>query len=312
MTFFLFVLAAVLILTLVSGGYVFIAGCYRRKELPWLDAEALKATSYGRFSEHIAAAKQWLDTHNAQPVSIVNRDGLKLHGLWVPAQNAQGTMLLVHGYRSCIMVDFGLVLDFYHKSGMNLLLPDQRSHGKSEGRYITFGVKESGDMLEWLRFHNYTFGKYPVILSGLSMGASTVMYLADEVLPDNVRGIIADCGFTSPKAIISSVFTGVTHLPAIPTIWAADLFARVFARFSLTEKDTRISLAGNRLPIIMVHGTADTFVPCEMTKEGYAACVGHKQLLLVDGAGHGVSYLHDKERYTQLVEAFLKRYIKEL
>ena len=312
MAFFLFVIVAIFVLSLISGGYVFFAGCYRRKELPWLDVKALKQTPYGQFSEHVVAAKQWLDNKNTQSVSIVNADGLKLHALWVPASNPKGTMLLAHGYRSCILVDFGLVLDFYHNMGMNLLLPDQRSHGMSEGCYITFGVKESDDMLEWLRFHNRTFGEYPVILSGLSMGASTVMFLADKQLPGNVRGIIADCGFTSPKAIISSVFTSVTHLPAIPTIWAVDLFARIFARFSLNEKDTRITLSRNQLPIIMVHGTADTFVPCEMTKDGYAACIGQKQLLLVDGAGHGVSYLHDRERYTQLVEAFLKRYIKEL
>lgn len=312
MALFLFVLVAVVLVTLVSGGYVFFAGCFRHNELPWLDAEALKSTSYGRFSEHIIAAKQWLDEHNAQTVSIKNRDGLTLQGLWVPAQNPKGTMLLAHGYRSCILVDFGLVFEFYHKLGMNLLLPDQRSHGNSEGHYITFGVKESGDMLEWLHFHNTVYGNHPVILSGLSMGASTVMYLAGMQLPDNVKGIIADCGFTSPRAIISSVFSGVTHLPAIPTIWAADLFARIFACFSLSEKDTRITLANNHLPIIMVHGTADTFVPCTMTKEGYAACAGPKQLLLVQGAGHGVSYLCDREHYTQLVEGFLKRYIKGL
>jgi len=133
--------------------------------------------------------------------------------------------------------------------------------------------------------------------------------LAELNALDNVKGIIADCGFTSPKAIISSVFTGVTHFPAVPTIWFTDLFARVFAHFSLSEMDTRVTLAGNRLPIIMVHGTEDTFVPCEMTKEGFTVCTGPKQLLLVDGAGHGVSYLHDRERYTNLVEAFLKSYI---
>ena len=309
MALFLFALAAILVLMLISGGYVFFAGCYRRRENPWFDAEALKSTPYGKFSEHIVAAKQWLDVNGAQQVSILNRDGLNLRGLWVPAENPKGTMLLVHGYRSCVLVDFGLVLDYYHKLGMNLLLPDQRSHGKSEGRFITFGVKESGDILEWLHFHNHTFGNYPVILSGLSMGASTVLYLADKQLPDNVKGIIADCGFTSPKAIISSVFTGVTHFPAVPTIWFTDLFARVFAHFSLSEMDTRVTLAGNRLPIIMVHGTEDTFVPCEMTKEGFTVCTGPKQLLLVDGAGHVVSYLHDRERYTNLVEAFLKSYI---
>lgn len=309
MALLFFFLVSVCILLAVSGGYVFFLGCLRRKDLEWLDPVALQKTPYGRFSEHIAAAKLWLDAHNAQEVSVLSYDGLTLKGLWVPADHAKGTMLLVHGYRSCVLVDFGLVLNYYHSMGMNLLLPDQRCHGKSEGKYITFGVKESRDIQSWLDLHNARFGKLPTILSGLSMGASTVLYLADASLPDNVRGIIADCGFTSPKDIISTVYKSVTHLPAMLSVWVADIFARVFAGFSLSEKDTRLALKNSRLPVIMVHGTADTFVPCQMTIDAYTCCSGDKQLLLVEGADHGVSFLHARDRYEKLVIDFLKKYV---
>ncbi len=306
MLFFLFVLAALVLLSLVSGGYVFLVGCVRRKELPWFVEEELQKTSYGKYYKHIIAADQWLTDHSAEDVSIISDDGLQLHALWIPAKDPKGTILLAHGYRSTKLVDFGMVYDFYHEHGMNILVPDQRSHGKSQGRFITFGVKESKDMLRWIEYHNRRFGRHQMILSGLSMGASTVLYLADEPLPDNVKGIIADCGFTSPKDILSSVFTNVTHLPAVPTIWATELFARLFAGFSLTEKDSRKTLAKNRLPILMVHGKEDGFVPCSMTEEGFAACTGPKQLLLVDGADHGVSFIVDKPRYTSMVTEFLK------
>lgn len=306
MSIILFILGALLLLTLISGAYIFVIGCVRKKELPWLVKEEIEKTPYGKYYDYIVASNQWLNDHNAQDVYITSHDGLKLHGLWVPAVNPKGTMLLVHGYRSTMLVDFGLAFDFYHEHGMNLLIPEQRSHGKSQGRFITFGVKESKDMLRWLEFHNRQFGCIPIIISGLSMGASTVMYMADEALPENVKGIIADCGFTSPKDILSSVFTRVIHLPAVPSIWATDLFARVIAGFSLTDKDTRKTLSKNRLPILMVHGTADGFVPCEMTREGYAACTGPKQLLLVDGADHGVSFLVDQNRYTEMIKDFLK------
>lgn len=306
MSIILFILGALLLLTLISGAYIFVIGCVRKNELPWLVKEEIEKTPYGKYYDYIVASNQWLNDHNAQDVYITSHDGLKLHGLWVPAVNPKGTMLLVHGYRSTMLVDFGLAFDFYHEHGMNLLIPEQRSHGKSQGRFITFGVKESKDMLRWLEFHNRQFGCIPIIISGLSMGASTVMYMADEALPENVKGIIADCGFTSPKDILSSVFTRVIHLPAVPSIWATDLFARVIAGFSLTDKDTRKTLSKNRLPILMVHGTADGFVPCEMTREGYAACTGPKQLLLVDGADHGVSFLVDQNRYTEMIKDFLK------
>ena len=304
--FVLFVLCAILLLLLVSGAYTFVVACVRRKDLPWLVEEEIKKTSYGKYYSFIVKSNQWLQDHKAQDVYISSDDGLKLHGLWISAPNAKGTVLFAHGYRSTMLVDFGLAFEFYHNAGMNLLIPEQRSHGKSQGQYITFGIKESADMKQWIAFHNREFGAFPMILSGISMGASTMMYLADEKLPQNVKGIIADCGFTSPKAIISKVFRSVIHLPAAPTIWVTDLLARVFAHFSLDEKDSRRSLANNRLPIFIIHGTDDDFVPCEMTKEAYAACTGKKQLLLVDGAGHGVSFLVDHDRYTALIQKFLE------
>lgn len=302
----LFVLLALAILILVSGGYMFLVGCVRQKDLPWLVEDEIRKTSYGRFYEYMVQGDQWLKDHQAQDVYMDSADGLKLHAYWIPAENPKGTILLAHGYRSTMLADFSLAFDYYHQLGMNILVPHQRSHGKSQGRFITFGVKESGDMLRWIRFHNRQFGMYPIILSGLSMGASTVLYLADADLPENVNGIIADCGFTSPAQIISAVFRRVIHLPAIPSIWAADLFARFFAGFSLYEKDTRKALANSKVPVLMVHGTGDDFVPCEMTVEGYEACSSEKQLLLVEGAEHGLSFITDRETYTAMILDFLK------
>lgn len=301
MTIFLLVVGALLLLILASGAYVFIVACARKKDLPWLVETQIKKTSYGKYYECMKDADQWLRSHNAQDVYINSDDGLRLHGLWVANENPVGTILLAHGYRSTPLLDFGVAYPFYYELGFNILVPDQRAHGKSQGRFITFGVKESNDMLCWIRYHNRANGQSPMVLSGLSMGASTVMYLADETLPENVKAIIADCGFTSPKDILSCVFTKVTHLPATVAMWATDIFARLIAGFSLSQKDSRITLAKNKLPILLVHGKDDDFVPCRMTEEGYAACTGRKELLLVDGAGHGVSFLVAPDRYTALI-----------
>lgn len=309
MLLFLFVAGAILLLTLVSGAYVFIVGCVRKKDLPWLVEKEIKKTPYGKYYDSIVASYSWLLNHNAQDVYIESDDGLKLHGLWVPADDARGTVILAHGYRSTMLVDFGIAFAFYHSRGMNLLIPEQRAHGKSQGRFITFGVKESADMFRWIEFHNANYGECPVVLHGLSMGASTVLFLADKDLPANVKGIIADCGFTSARDILSSVYTNVTHLPAVPSIWVTDLLARIFAGFSLGQCDTRKTLARSQLPVIMVHGKEDGFVPCEMTVQGFAACVADKQLLLVDGADHGVSFLVAPERYSQMVTDFLNKYV---
>ena len=303
----IYILIALLVLLVFSGGYTFCVACVRRKEMPWLVEEELQKTSYGKYSKLIRQADDYRREHNAEEVSIESFDGLKLSATWLPTENPKGTIILAHGYRSCKLMEFSMVLDFYRSYGLNILLPDQRAHGKSEGKIITFGVKESRDVAAWIAWHNEIQGACPVILSGLSMGASTVLFLADANLPGNVKGIIADCGFTSPWEIISSVFRRVTHLPAAPSLWVAEVFARVFAGFSLREKDTRKTLKNNKLPVLIVHGTADGFVPCEMTRQGYAACTGEKEMFLVEGAEHGLSFLVDSECYREKVTAFLKK-----
>ena len=214
MTVFLLAFAAIILISACGGAYVFVVAFLRTKELPWLEKEQLEKTPYGRFYDSIVYADRWLREHECRDVYIDSFDGLRLRGRWIPAKNPKGTILFAHGYRSTYLADFGQALDFYHDAGLNILLPDQRCHGKSEGKIITFGVKESQDMLSWLRFHNQEFGTIPVILSGMSMGASTMLYLADQDLPANVKGIIADCGFTTPWAIVGKVFTSVIHLPA--------------------------------------------------------------------------------------------------
>lgn len=300
MGIFLIILLVVLAFAFGVGGYLFFAACGRR-DINWLDEKEAGKTPYGKFYTGIQMGHQWLLDHNARDVYMTSHDGLKLHATWVPAPNARGTVVLVHGYQSCVLTDFSVAFPLYHELGFNLLLPTQRSHGKSEGKYVTFGVLESRDMLDWAAYHNAHFGAIPMIFSGLSMGASTVMYLADENLPENVRGLIADCGFTTPKEIISKVFRQVAHIPAGFVLWATELFARVFGKFSLSGKDTTQSLAKNTRPIVLIHGLDDDFVPCDMTRRSHAACSGNKRLLLVEGAGHGVSFLRAKEEYLSLV-----------
>ena len=307
----LVVAGTVLLIFLGVGLYMFRRACVRVPDLPWLDRDEILKTDYAPYADLIQRSYKWLLDHDAKDVWTASEDGLKLHGLWVEAEDPVGTAILVHGYHSTKLVDFGGSMPYFYRQGLNLLLVDQRCHGESEGRYVTFGVKESRDILCWLRYLDRELWQGPVILSGLSMGASTVMFMADEDLPDNVKGLLVDCGFTSPGAILGKVFRDVTHLPPVPWIWSAELFARIFARFSLWEKSSIKCLAQNRLPILMAHGKADSFVPCTMTEEAYEACGGDKMIHLVEGAGHGLSFLVDKKGYASAVRSTLIKALGE-
>ena len=310
--YLIFAILGVLLLVVLSvGSYTFFAACRQKKRRNWLDPEELKGTATEKLYPYITNAHNWFCSHTVEDIYVTSKDGLQLYARWIPAENPRGTILLAHGYQSTPYIDFSLVLEVYHNLGMNMLIPDQRCHGKSEGMYITFGVKEWQDMACWIEYHNANLGGFPLILSGLSMGASTVMYMADEKLPENVKGIIADCGFTSPYDIIGKVFRSVTHLPSWPFLWVTDLCARAFAGFSLKEKDTRKTLQKSNYPIVIAHGLADDFVPCKMSQEGYDACAADKELLLVEDAGHGYCFLKDRQRYTQTITAFLERTLEE-
>ena len=205
MALILILLAAVVMCVVVSGVYVFIIGFVRKKDVAWLIEDEMRKSPFGKYYDLVLKADLWLKQHTARGITIESLDGLRLHGLWVPAERPRGTILLAHGYRSTYLVDFGPAFEHYHNMGLNLLIPDQRAHGESQGKLITFGVKESDDMLLWLQYHNDHLSDCPVIMSGLSMGASTMLYLADQQMPDNVKGIIADCGFTSAPDIIKKV-----------------------------------------------------------------------------------------------------------
>ena len=215
----------------------------------------------------------------------------------------------MHGYRSAWRGDFGIAMPFYLEQGFNLLVCDQRCHGQSEGRYITYGAHEKYDCRDWINAAIEKTGPdCEIFLSGMSMGAATVLLAAGLQLPPQVRGIIADCGFTCGYDILKNTAKNMVKFTPGFMIDFINFYCRIFAGFDLKEGNTLVAMKSCQTPILFIHGTHDTFVPCEMTLRNHDTCQSKKELLIVRGAEHGMSYLIEEERCKEALKAFIKKH----
>jgi len=239
-----------------------------------------------------------------EPVEIRSFDGLRLTGKYYEYAPGAPIELMFHGYRGKAERDLSGGVQRCFKLGRSALLVDQRACGDSDGHVITFGIKESRDCRDWVDFMIKKFGPdVKIILTGISMGASTVMIAAGGQLPENVVGVLADCGFTSAREIIQKVAKTMGFPPKLSYPFIR-LGALLFGGFD-PDSDSAIAAMGRcRKPVIFFHGEADDFVPCSMSVDNYNACAAPKELVTVPGAGHGLGYLVDPERYLEVLERF--------
>ena len=259
------------------------------------------------YAPHRPVMMEWMDKTRQLPCrefSITSFDGLKLYGKYYECQPGAPIELMLHGYRGLAERDLCGGVQRCFRLGRNALLVDQRACGKSQGKVITFGIRERRDCLDWVQLLIREFGSdVKIILTGISMGASTVLMASAMELPKNVIGIIADCGFTSPKAIIKKVIRQM-KLPADLAYPFVKLGARLYGGFDLEERSPIKSMRHCRLPVIFYHGDNDQYVPHHMSVENYEACTAPKKLVITPGAGHGLCFIQDKEAYLKDLVAF--------
>lgn len=262
--------------------------------------------AYEAYRDAILKATRIMDQYPYEPVWITSYDGKKLFARYYHMDDNAPLEIICHGYRSSALRDSSGGHALSRRLKLNTLVIDQRSHGKSDGIAITFGVKERYDCLAWIRYVNNRFGNNkPIILSGLSMGAATVLMAAGLPLPDNVQCIIADSPYSSPCGIIEKVCADL-HYPRKLVKPFLLLSARLFGGFRLTESSAIESVKHTSLPILLIHGEADDFVPAQMSQEIYASAPDRIELHLFPGAGHGLACMSDPLRYRRIVWQFLK------
>lgn len=250
------------------------------------------------------SSRELLKSQKFEEVFTRSHDNLPLFGRYYHVKSGAPLFIEFHGYKGEAFRDF-CACDMVFKSlGCNTLLVDQRAHGRSGGKTISFGVNEHLDCLAWVRWANERFGDVPVFLAGISMGGATVLTAACLNLPKNVRGIISDCAFSSPKEIICKVLSD-RHLPKKLLYPLVYLGAFLFGGFYLNARSAVLSVKSAQVPILLLHGKADTFVPHEMSEKIYKSCSGERKIFTFEGAGHGFSFATDAPRYEHAVKDFV-------
>ena len=244
-------------------------------------------------------------TYPHEDVEIVSHDGLRLRGKYYECNKGGIVEILFHGYRGNSERDMSGGIARCFALGRNALIVDHRASGRSEGHTITFGILEKKDALRWIDFAIDRFGRdVKLILTGISMGAATVMMASGEALPPNVVCTLADCGYSSAREIITKVIYEM-KLPAKLLYPFVRLGAWLFGGFRLEEDSPMEAMARVKIPMIFIHGDADDFIPCDMSERLHEACAApHKKFVKIHGAGHGLAFPTEKEGYVKALSEF--------
>ena len=266
-------------------------------------------TDWSQYAPFLEERKAFMLAQTHEDVYQTSFDDLKLHATYFPAidegANKKKVAICFHGYTSKGMSDYIGLSDYYLKNGYAMLLPDARAHGESEGEYIGFGCLDRKDALVWINWVIQELGdEVEIILHGTSMGGATVLMTSGLDLPEQVKGIVSDCAFTSPKEVFTHVLHNMYHLPAFPVIQGADAVNKRLAGYGMDECNAKREVAKAKVPILFIHGTKDTFVPYHMCQEIYDCCASPKKMLVVEGAAHAESYYKDTEKYEQALNEF--------
>lgn len=300
---FLLIPAAVLALVLLIAYICYRMAFYAKDRKP-AEPETYPIPDGEIYEPHRAQMTAWIKQTRATPhetVSITSFDGLTLRGNYYEYAPGAPIELMMPGYRGDAERDLcgGVQRCFILKR--NVLVVDQRACGKSDGNVITFGIREHRDCLDWTNYLVQRFGAdVKIILTGISMGAATVMIAAGTELPSQVAGVIADCGYTSSKDIIQKVIRDMKLPPKLAYPFVK-LGARLYGGFDPEAVSPIESMKNCRVPVFFIHGEADDFVPCEMTLRNAAACAAPHKVFTVPGAGHGLAYMLDPEGYHKAI-----------
>ncbi|WP_423410604.1 alpha/beta hydrolase [Heyndrickxia sp. MSNUG] len=304
------VVLLIMISLLAAGNYFYNVAINRSHEAVDLHGGGESVAAAGLLSEEEHQAKleevmKWTEQQTFDIVEIESVDGLKLKARFLKNEHSTGkAVILAHGYKGNSEQMPGIT-KYYYELGYDILKPDARGHGLSEGEYIGYGWHERKDYVQWAGFLVDQKEEEAIFLHGFSMGAATVLMASGENLPVEVKGIIADSGYTSVIEELSHQLKFLYHLPAFPVIQVTSVITNLRAGYTFSEASALESVKKNKLPLFIIHGDKDDLVPTEMAQRIFDMATSKKDLWIVSGAGHTEAYTIAEEVYQERLKAFL-------
>ena len=302
---FLFIAIGIIVLILGGALFAYLKAFYSPSKREIMSGQLPDSKQYEEAKKHIKELIGYASSIEFEEIYIKAYDNTTLYGRYYHTKDGAPLQILFHGYKGSPVRDFcgGLLLAL--KSGFNVIMVDQRAHGKSGGNTICFGVKERYDALSWVKYANERFGNMPIFLTGISMGGATVLMASELDLPKNVVGIIADCPYSSPGEIIR-IFCKNMGLPSKLVYPFAYLGALIYGRCILSKSSAYKAVKNTSLPVLLMHGEEDSFVPCWMSRKIFDKCASKDKFMFTfKGAEHGLSYMSDNDKYESAYNSFI-------
>ena len=262
------------------------------------------------YKDKINETTSWLNNKinkkQVENIYIKSYDNLKLHGIFIKNKKQKGIFMVVHGYRSNALLNLFVSYNKYYEKGYSILLMNQRCSLDSEGKYITFGIKERKDVLSFVEFLNDKYPNTDIVIAGISMGASSVLmsipYLENNM---NIKLLIVDSAYISIKDEFKYYIRKTFHLSGKVLIMFINVWCKLFAHFDINETNTLDSMEKSTIPILFIHNQKDNIIPNENSIINYEHYNGKKDLLIINGSGHGLGYLVDSDNYLKKVYEML-------
>ena len=254
----------------------------------------------------------WWAKQNYSIVKTKSKDGLTLVGYYIKHKaKPNKTALLVHGYGANAF-ELQAYCEMFLSLGYNILAVDNRGHGKSDGKIISMGYYEKQDLGEWVKFLIKQNNNVQIAIFGISMGGASVCLYSGEKKPKNVKAIVSDCAYSNAYEVVKNISDISIIFSLLPTLRVFDWYCKLRAGFCLSEIDVLPQVQKCDVPILLIHGTKDTFVPFYMQEKLYQNCPQNlREKYVVHGASHGASLFVAKEKYVEKVQTFLEKYIKD-